>query len=50
MSYTVKLTDEVVRKLSGFRLSTNDIREIRAGLNVLAHTPQTTLDPRRSTV
>ena len=39
MSYTVKLTDEVVRKLSGYRLSTHDIREIRAGLDVWAPTP-----------
>jgi len=40
MSYTVKLTDDVVRKLSGYRLSTNDVREIRAGLNALGSHPK----------
>ncbi len=39
MSYTVKLTDEVVKKLSGYHLSNHDVREIRSGLDTLQTDP-----------
>jgi hypothetical protein len=39
MSYSVKLTDEVVRKLSGWRPSSHHIREILKGLDSLAYNP-----------
>ena len=39
MSYSVKLTDEVVRKLSGWHPSTHEIREILKGFDALAADP-----------
>jgi len=39
MSYSVKLTDDVVRKLSGWHLSSHEIREILKGLDALASNP-----------
>ena len=32
MSYSVKLTEQVVVKLNGYRLSKREVREIRHGL------------------
>ena len=40
MSYKVKLTDEVTRKLSGWRLSSYEVREVRKGLNALSSHPK----------
>jgi hypothetical protein len=40
MSYKVKLTDEVVRKLSGWRLSSLEVREVRKGLDALSSHPK----------
>jgi len=40
MSYKVKLTDEVVRKLSGWRLSSYEVREVRKGLDALSFHPK----------
>ena len=40
MSYKVKLTDEVVKKLSGWRLSSYEVREIRKGLDALSSHPK----------
>jgi len=39
MSYSVKLTDDVVRKLNGWHLSSHEIREILKGLDALASNP-----------
>ena len=39
MSYSVKLTDELVRKLDRWRLSSHEIREILKGLDALASNP-----------
>jgi len=39
MSYSVRLTDELVRKLDGWRLSSHEIREILKGLDDLASNP-----------
>ena len=41
MSYSVKLTEEVVAKLNGYRLSKREVREIRRGLHALTTNPQT---------
>lgn len=40
MSYSVKLTDEVVTKLNGYRLSKREVREVRQGLNALTTNPR----------
>ena len=40
MSYSVKLTEEVVIKLNGYRLSKREVREIRQGLNALTTNPR----------
>ena len=47
MSYSVKLTEDVVLKLNGYRLSKREVREIRRGLHCADDQPQTALDPRR---
>jgi hypothetical protein len=39
MNYSVKLTDNVVRKLHGLQLSSREIREILKGLDALAANP-----------
>jgi hypothetical protein len=39
MSYSVKLTDDMVRRLNGWRLSSHEIREILKGLDALASNP-----------
>jgi hypothetical protein len=40
MSYKVKLTDAVTKKLSGWRLSSYEVREVRKGLNALSSHPK----------
>jgi len=40
MSYSVKLTEEVVVKLNGYRLSKREVREIREGLRALTTNPR----------
>jgi hypothetical protein len=40
MSYSVKLTEDVVRKLNGYRLSKREVREIRRGLHALTTNPR----------
>ena len=40
MSYSVKLTEQVVRKLNGYRLSKREVREIRRGLHALTTNPR----------
>jgi hypothetical protein len=40
MSYKVKLTAEVTKKLSGWRLSSYEVREVRKGLNALSSHPK----------
>ncbi len=40
MSYSVKLTEDVVIKLNGYRLSKREVREIREGLNALTTNPR----------
>ncbi len=39
MSYSVELTDDLVRQLDGWRLSSHEIREILKGLDALASNP-----------
>jgi hypothetical protein len=39
MSYSVRLTDAANRKVSGWRLSSHQIREILRGLDALADNP-----------
>ncbi len=41
MSYSVKLTEEVVAKLNSYRLSKREVREIRQGLHALTTNPKT---------
>jgi hypothetical protein len=40
MSYKVKLTDDVVKKLSGWRLSKYEAGEVRKGLGALSSDPK----------
>ena len=40
MSYSVKLTEDVVVKLNGYRLSKREVREIRQGLHALTTNPR----------
>ena len=43
MSYSVKLTDDVVLKLNAYRLSRREVREIRRGLHALTTNPRLSL-------
>jgi hypothetical protein len=40
MSYSVNLTDPVIRKFNGWRLSSHEFREILKGLDVLSSEPR----------
>ena len=43
MSYSVKLTEEVVTKINSWRLSKREIQEIRQGLHSLTSNPKSQL-------
>jgi hypothetical protein len=43
MSYEVKLTEGVVAKLNGWRLSKREVQEIRQGLHTLTTNPKSQL-------
>jgi hypothetical protein len=43
MSYSVKLTEQVVKKLNAWGLSKQEVREIRKGLSALAASPKALL-------